>query len=160
MEKLLAGEDGTSERRKSIKTYREIVQEKWVLSVVVVNVQYYLGMLFLKIVHYHKGSDTSIIPFLCHPFSSTLVPTKRYFAIFVTVVDFVIASLFHSHPLGSGEKGSCMRHIRMHSPRRRQRESFNSTLRGSLSAKLFLNAWRCQKSWKEAIQQSQTYLLS
>ncbi|XP_028704251.2 LIM and calponin homology domains-containing protein 1 isoform X34 [Macaca mulatta] len=28
MEKLLAGEDGTSERRKSIKTYREIVQEK------------------------------------------------------------------------------------------------------------------------------------
>lgn len=36
MEKLLAGEDGTSERRKSIKTYREIVQEKWVLSVVVV----------------------------------------------------------------------------------------------------------------------------
>lgn len=35
MEKLMAGEDGTSERRKSIKTYREIVQEKWVLSVVV-----------------------------------------------------------------------------------------------------------------------------
>lgn len=34
MEKLLAGEDGMSERRKSIKTYREIVQEKWVLSVV------------------------------------------------------------------------------------------------------------------------------
>ncbi|XP_070362072.1 LIM and calponin homology domains-containing protein 1 isoform X6 [Equus asinus] len=28
MEKLLAGEDGTRERRKSIKTYREIVQEK------------------------------------------------------------------------------------------------------------------------------------
>ncbi|XP_033069979.1 LIM and calponin homology domains-containing protein 1 isoform X13 [Trachypithecus francoisi] len=28
MEKLLAGEDGKSERRKSIKTYREIVQEK------------------------------------------------------------------------------------------------------------------------------------
>ncbi|XP_027453432.1 LIM and calponin homology domains-containing protein 1 isoform X7 [Zalophus californianus] len=28
MEKLLAGEDRTSERRKSIKTYREIVQEK------------------------------------------------------------------------------------------------------------------------------------
>ncbi|XP_076992861.1 LIM and calponin homology domains-containing protein 1 isoform X16 [Tamandua tetradactyla] len=28
MEKLLAGEDGTSERRKSIKTYKEIVQEK------------------------------------------------------------------------------------------------------------------------------------
>ncbi|XP_059868623.1 LIM and calponin homology domains-containing protein 1 isoform X5 [Delphinus delphis] len=28
MEKLLAGEDGMSERRKSIKTYREIVQEK------------------------------------------------------------------------------------------------------------------------------------
>lgn len=28
MEKLMAGEDGTSERRKSIKTYREIVQEK------------------------------------------------------------------------------------------------------------------------------------
>ncbi|XP_077615013.1 LIM and calponin homology domains-containing protein 1 isoform X8 [Crocuta crocuta] len=28
MEKLLSGEDGTSERRKSIKTYREIVQEK------------------------------------------------------------------------------------------------------------------------------------
>ncbi|XP_060044131.1 LIM and calponin homology domains-containing protein 1 isoform X24 [Erinaceus europaeus] len=28
MEKLLAGADGTSERRKSIKTYREIVQEK------------------------------------------------------------------------------------------------------------------------------------
>ncbi|XP_027692009.1 LIM and calponin homology domains-containing protein 1 isoform X2 [Vombatus ursinus] len=28
MEKLLAGGDGTSERRKSIKTYREIVQEK------------------------------------------------------------------------------------------------------------------------------------
>nr|XP_013009748.1 LIM and calponin homology domains-containing protein 1 isoform X8 [Cavia porcellus] len=28
MEKLLAGEDGRSERRKSIKTYREIVQEK------------------------------------------------------------------------------------------------------------------------------------
>ncbi|XP_055981484.1 LIM and calponin homology domains-containing protein 1 isoform X12 [Sorex fumeus] len=28
MEKLLAGEDGISERRKSIKTYREIVQEK------------------------------------------------------------------------------------------------------------------------------------
>ncbi|XP_075400500.1 LIM and calponin homology domains-containing protein 1 [Tenrec ecaudatus] len=28
MEKLLAGEDGTSERRKSVKTYREIVQEK------------------------------------------------------------------------------------------------------------------------------------
>ncbi|XP_068399132.1 LIM and calponin homology domains-containing protein 1 isoform X4 [Eschrichtius robustus] len=28
MEKLLAGEDGTSERRKSIKTYREIVEEK------------------------------------------------------------------------------------------------------------------------------------
>ena len=35
MEKLLAGEDGTRERRKGIKTYREIVQEKWVLSVVV-----------------------------------------------------------------------------------------------------------------------------
>lgn len=35
MEKLLAGEDGTRERRKSIKTYREIVQEKWVLSVIV-----------------------------------------------------------------------------------------------------------------------------
>lgn len=30
MEKLMSGEDGTSERRKSIKTYREIVQEKWV----------------------------------------------------------------------------------------------------------------------------------
>ncbi|XP_036858459.2 LIM and calponin homology domains-containing protein 1 isoform X26 [Manis javanica] len=28
MEKLLSGEDGASERRKSIKTYREIVQEK------------------------------------------------------------------------------------------------------------------------------------
>lgn len=28
MEKLMSGEDGTSERRKSIKTYREIVQEK------------------------------------------------------------------------------------------------------------------------------------
>ncbi|KAM7156200.1 LIM and calponin homology domains-containing protein 1 isoform 2-T2 [Molossus nigricans] len=28
MEKLMAGEDATSERRKSIKTYREIVQEK------------------------------------------------------------------------------------------------------------------------------------
>ncbi|CAK6433211.1 unnamed protein product [Pipistrellus nathusii] len=28
MEKLMAGEDGTSDRRKSIKTYREIVQEK------------------------------------------------------------------------------------------------------------------------------------
>ncbi|KAK2499720.1 hypothetical protein MC885_016570, partial [Smutsia gigantea] len=28
MEKLLSGEDGTTERRKSIKTYREIVQEK------------------------------------------------------------------------------------------------------------------------------------
>lgn len=28
----MAGEDGTSERRKSIKTYREIVQEKWVLA--------------------------------------------------------------------------------------------------------------------------------
>lgn len=30
MEKLMSGEDGISERRKSIKTYREIVQEKWV----------------------------------------------------------------------------------------------------------------------------------
>ncbi|CAO2639783.1 LIM and calponin homology domains-containing protein 1 [Lemmus lemmus] len=28
MEKLMSGEDGTSDRRKSIKTYREIVQEK------------------------------------------------------------------------------------------------------------------------------------
>lgn len=30
MERLLAGE-GTNERRKSIKTYREIVEEKYVL---------------------------------------------------------------------------------------------------------------------------------
>lgn len=35
MEKLLAGRGWDKERRKSIKTYREIVQEKWVLSVVV-----------------------------------------------------------------------------------------------------------------------------
>ena len=32
MEKLLAGEDGTRERRKSIKTYREIVQEKCIFG--------------------------------------------------------------------------------------------------------------------------------
>lgn len=30
MERLLAG-DGTNERRKSIKTYREIVEEKYVV---------------------------------------------------------------------------------------------------------------------------------
>lgn len=60
MEKLLAGEDGTSERRKSIKTYREIVQEKWVLSVVFLHVQWYLDVLFKKIVGYRKGSDANI----------------------------------------------------------------------------------------------------
>lgn len=84
-------------------------------------------MLFLKVVGDHKGSDTNIIHFLCCFFSSALVPTNVVFAVFVTVVDFVIASLSHAYPLGSGERGNCMRRIRTHGPRRRQRGSFNST---------------------------------
>lgn len=60
--------------------------------VVFLNVQYALDVLFLKIVGIHRGSDTSMPPSPCSPFSSTLVPTKVFFAIFVTV-DFVLAAL-------------------------------------------------------------------
>lgn len=68
-----------------------------------------------------------------------------------------IALLPIPHPAGSGERGSCTRHIRMQGHRRRQRGSSSNTLRGSPSVRLSSNAWRCQKFWKEAIQQSQTY---
>lgn len=119
------------------------------------NVWYYLDVLFLTVVGYFKGSDTNIIHSPCCPFSSIWVPTQVFFAVFVTV-GFVLASP-HAHPVESGERGSCMRRIRTHGPRRRLRGSFSSTSRGSPSVRLFLNAWRCQKFWKEAIQQSQTY---
>lgn len=57
-----------------------------------VSVQYYLDVLFLKIVGYRRGSGTAIPHSLCSPFSSTLVPTEVFFAILVTV-DCVLASL-------------------------------------------------------------------
>lgn len=56
------------------------------------NVQYYLDVLFLNLVGYHKSSDVNIIPSLRCPFRSTLIFTK-VFAIFVTAVDFVIIYL-------------------------------------------------------------------
>lgn len=150
MEKLLAGEDGMSERRKSIKTYREIVQEKWVLSVVVLIVE----CTVLSRCAFPKNRWLS--PWLWHQYYTFL---QLYQGLLCNSCDCCLCSCFpsHAHPLGSGERGSCMRHTRMHGPRRRRKGSSNSTSRGSPSAKLSLNAWRCQKFWKEAIQQSQTY---
>lgn len=135
----MAGEDGTSERRKSIKTYREIVQEKWVLSVVECTV------LSRRVFAKNCWLSQRLLCCLCSSLQ-----------FFVTVLDLCIASLSHAHAAESGERGSCMRRIRTRGPRRRRRGSCSSTSRGSPSARLFWNAWRCQKSWKEAIQRSQT----
>ena len=112
-------------------------------------------MLFLKIVSHHKGSGINIT----HPVWSLRLYSGSYQGPLCSSCDCWLCSCFPSHvyPLESEEKGSCMKHTRMHGPRRRQRVSFSSTSRDSPSVKLFLNAWRCQKSWKEAIQQSQTY---
>ena len=142
---------------KASKPTEKLFKKSGFFLLLLLNVQYYLDVLFLKIVGYHKGPDTNITYSLCCPISPALVPTEVFFAIIVTVVDFGIASLSHACALESGERGSCMRRIRTRGPRRRRRASFNSTSRGSPSARLFLNVWRCQKSWKEAIQQSQTY---
>lgn len=53
--------------------------------------QWYLDVLFLKIVGYHKGSDASITDSPGSPFGSALAAAKVVFAIFVTV-DSVLAS--------------------------------------------------------------------
>lgn len=89
MEKLLAGEDGTRERRKSIKTYREIVQEKWVLSVVVEWVLLSRCTFSLKMLVIEGSGSNCILS--TWSFSSLLVPTKVSFAISLTA-NCVLAS--------------------------------------------------------------------
>lgn len=148
---------GQANEGKASKPTEKLFKKSGFFLLLLLNVRYYLDVLFLKIVGYHEGPDTNITHSPCCPVSSTLVPTEIFFAIVVAVVDFGIASLSHARALGSGGRGSCMRHIRTRGPRRRRRASFSSTSRGSPSARLFSSAWRCQKSWKEAIQRSQTY---
>lgn len=111
------------------------------------SMQYDLEVLFLKLT-YHKYPEPD--PLHTHRLCLASLPFPHLLTL--------ILAFFSPYPnLESGERESFMKHIRTHGPKRRQRASYSSTSRGSPSVRLSLSAWRCQKSWKEAIQRSQTY---